>query len=72
VRTAKLELQRLKPDSFCRTYVVAKATTHNDPAVFKQTLKPLMLTSSNVAVEEVAEKLTISVILSGAKNLYSI
>jgi hypothetical protein len=43
VRTGIIELQRLKPNSFCSTYVVAKATTHNDFSVLTQTLKPVLL-----------------------------
>src|SRR5258708_7859101 len=38
---SKLAPQRLKPHSFCRIYVVAKATTHNDSAALTQTLKPM-------------------------------
>jgi len=38
VRTAKLEHQRLKPHLFCRSYVVAKATTHKDSQVLRQPL----------------------------------
>jgi hypothetical protein len=36
VKTAKLELQRLKPHSLCGTHVVAKAATHKDSAVLRQ------------------------------------
>ena len=41
VGIAKLELQRLKPHSFCRSYVVAKATTHKEFPVLTQTLEPV-------------------------------
>jgi hypothetical protein len=59
VRTAKLELQRLKrlkPDLFCRVYVVAKATTHNDSAVLTQTLKPQAKGGTYVVAEATTHK----------------
>jgi hypothetical protein len=40
VATCPSKSQRLKPDSFCESYVVAKATTHNDSQALKQTPKP--------------------------------
>ena len=72
MRTAKSRCQRLKQDGFCRTFVVAKATTHKDPEILEQTLKPLFFRPLNVAAEQAAEKVVYFLIPSEARNLSSI
>jgi hypothetical protein len=56
VRTAKWELQRLKPNLFGRIYVVAKTTTHKDSAVLTPTLMPLIFTSLKIAASEETQR----------------
>jgi hypothetical protein len=51
---------------------VAKATTHKDPEILEQTLKPLFFRPLNVAAEQAAEKVVYFLIPSEARNLSSI